>query len=214
LASAYAKKAGISIRELARTVDLTQKISNLKGIDSKPVNFSETDAALNAVSNLLLLQVKFIESIRALPFVTEPNLFLIDQAIRNIDQIEDNTPADLIYLAILKAIYSRSLFERVESANSDSFFTQRNGACTIQVNQLRTLLLEVSKPLAGAVEDLIKALPEKKSQLEETKLKIETLRVDITKLKDVSVVASEIDSTSIKQIYSFIGRDIPDVCNN
>ena len=83
LASAYAKKAGLTIREIARAYDMARSLASFKIDKQSVVNPTENDQKVADLSNLVLQEIRLIQTITIIPKVEQDQQLYLYQSIES-----------------------------------------------------------------------------------------------------------------------------------
>jgi hypothetical protein len=203
LASAYAKKAGITIHEISQSYVLAKKISDIK-LQNDFENFqTENDRKITDISKLLLGQIKIAQTLTVIPKVNSENIVYLHQAVKILDSAPNLTTADLVYSSILKIVLVRSMIESDSLKSILPKASDINKDCVADFSNFKNYLLKTTKILLGSFDDLIKALPEKSSDIVKTIADIKELSENIASVNAAGIVIYNVNRSTLNSLYRF-----------
>lgn len=210
LASAYAKKSGISIHEIAHAFEMGKQISSFNAqssqISSEKVEPNENDRKLKDIASLLASQLKVIQTIAIIPKVQNEKLNYLAQAVRILNNTPNLGPADLIYSALLKIILVRTMLDSDEFKSILPKVVKENHQCVAKLNDFRDHLTRASQILLSGYEDLGKAMPEKKEEVMNSSKTIVDLTASVASINAAGIVLYSLsNSSSFDSIYTALG---------
>ncbi|MBC7419857.1 MAG: hypothetical protein H7328_03930 [Bdellovibrio sp.] len=204
LASAYAKKSGIRIYEIANAFQMGKQISNYK-IQSTDFDPESNGEKLNGLSVLLITQLKMMQTISIVPKIAQEKTKYLEIAIRILNSAPNLSPADLVYSAILKVILVRTMLESAELKSFMPKVVKENGQCVARFTEFRDHLTRASKVLLSGYEDVAKAMPEKKEEIMKTAVTIVDLTSSVASLNAAGIVLNSFNTNSLEHIYKSLG---------
>lgn len=208
LASAYAKKSGIRIFEIAKAFEMGKKISSFKlqEFSSKADSSNNpSDKALRDISKLLMAHLKMIQTLSIIPQISQEKADFLLQAVRVLNSSNNLEPADLIYSAILKVILVRTMLESDSLKFVMPKVVKENNQCVANLTEFRDHLTRASKILLSGYEDIGKAMPEKKKEVENASKAIVELTTNVASVNAAGVVLHSLNTSSLDSIYNSIG---------
>lgn len=207
LASAYAKKAGLTVREMAKAIKQSQQIANINTMTttSTSAEYAKNEKILHDFSELLLTYFKSFQIISVIPKIEPAKIVYLSQAVKIISSISDLSPADLIYSAVLKVVLVRTLLESNEIKQIIPVITKENNECVAKVGEFRDYLVRASKILISGLEDLTKALPDKKDEYMRSAHDIVEFSTHLSEINSAGLVINKLQPNALNQIHSLLG---------
>jgi hypothetical protein len=204
LASAYAKKAGISIREIGASFSKIKNIADLKTENFQTSNATNgVDKNLSQFSNIILDTFKFVNTFSALPKVSQEKMPYLTHAVKILNSTNGLDYTDRIYSALLKIILVKSMFESPELHSILPYATKENETCVVKTFEFSEYLLRTSRILLSAVKDLEQSYPDKKGQFSAQGKKITEWTESLVSINATSVVLSQFAMGQLETVYRF-----------
>ena len=217
LASAYAKKAGITIREMVVTYQIGKQFSNLSSAFSSGQIEIKTsqDKALQSIIDIYLGQIKIFQAISAIPKVEKNNIIFIEQAVKVLQSTSNLSPGDYVYSAFIKLILARSYLESENMVNIVPKVEKNEKECIAHFDRFRQYLIKTSSVLLGCIDDLKHALPNQASDFDRVAKGITDVSTQLVALGYANHVIQEIEIQSLGSLYKAMGLSRPAVeCSN
>lgn len=211
LASAYAKKAGLTIREIARAYDLARSLASFKISKENLVNPTENDQKVTDLSNLVLQEIRLIQTITVIPKVEQDQQLYLYQSIRILNSISNLSPADLIYSVIVKVVYVRTLLESNQIKAILPKIVKENNQCVAKLSEFRNYLQKATKILLSAYDNLATALPEKKEEILNSSRSLVELSSNLGTLNSAGVLVFGLNQNKLNDLYRAFGVSSQDI---
>ena len=211
LASAYAKKAGLTIREIARAYDMARSLASFKISKKSLVNPTENDQKVTDLSNLVLEEVRLIQTITVIPKVDQDQQQFLYQAVRILNSTPNLSPADLIYSVIVKVVYVRTLLESDQIKALLPKIVKENNQCVAKLSEFRNYLQKATKILLSAYDNLAAALPEKKEEIVNSSRSLVELSTNLGTLNSAGVFIFGLNQNKLNDLYRIFGVSSQDI---
>ncbi len=207
LASAYMKKAGISIKEIAVSFQLAKNINSFRAFNENEISKDEANASKNLknISTLFATCLRLAQAILIIPHVADQNIIYLKQATKVISSCPNLDPEDYIYSAIIKIILVRSMLESENHGDISPKIEKQNKVCVTNLSDFRDYLTGMTPILSSAYQDVAKAIPDRSEEMKSNINKITVLSDNLKTANFASIVVSSLQNESLNPLYVFLG---------
>lgn len=205
LASAYAQKAGITIREIAESYQLGKKIAQVKFKDIDASYRSEGDRKVTTMLNMVLIHFRTIETVTIVPKVPSDRLRYLEQAVKVLDSTAQLGQADLLYAAILKLVTVRSMLESDNLKAVIPKSSDINKQCVANFSGFRDYLLRATKILISGLDNVMQAMPDKREELTRNSNDVSEVAAGLSSINAAAITIFSVDRSTLNEIYRIFG---------
>lgn len=212
LASAYAKKAGISIKEIAKSMDLGQKIAKTDfevNDNIIIIGSPKGDQSLKEIIHLFAYYLKLVKNLSVIPQVEESNVVYLTRALKVLDGTQNLKSADLLYTIILELVYFKTILSSKELSDSAPRVVVKKGQCVVDVFKFKQLLEKLSKVILSGYENLAKLFPANEKKYESDAKSIVSALDTISTASSSGYLVYNESLFSIDTIYVLLGLPAP-----
>ena len=219
LASAYARKAGISIFEIARSFDLIKsldstprlQLSELSGLGG-PTSQLEKQTVL--VQDFVSNKIKILETLAVLPRVSLDKLDYLIYGVRVLQGVPNLNSSDLIYKSILNIVIARTYLDtEVTHKMTGGLVVQRNSICYYNFTGLYVHFLRVVEIILTTVQDLNVALPERRPEIARISDDLIKLNSNMNVWQSNLDLTQEITQASLESFSTALGFRLENSCD-
>lgn len=164
LASAYAKKSGLSIREITKSFSQAQAIASVdtSSLTESPNYFDQNIGQLGKLTTVNSQHFRFFSVV---PKIEESKIIYLEYACKLLNSTQLTDPANHIYAAIIKIVLARSYLS----------LSKPQMSVVSSLDDFKKPLLKSSRFIASATGNFLAAMPEKQKEIAEFQTQLNSL---------------------------------------
>lgn len=249
MASAYAKKAGVQIFEIAKSLKILLEISSYKiykphqsltgakpskekpatspdhGDSNESGHVFQSPVHSGPIENKILKGIqfknasrdyfdflesfleyfKFLQMTLVLPKVTQENYIYLYQSIKILNSAPNLSPGDFVYSAFLKAIQFRTIIESEEFKKNLPYLVKEENQCIAMFGKFGENSSRAIKMLLSGLNDLEKAMPEKKEELRKSSEELTQVMSRLDVMNSEGIIINNFQSSSFLFMFKSLG---------
>ena len=207
LASAYAKKAGITIKEIAKAADLAKKTTsfNIKKELIEKNTLIKISEQSQQMFNFFVTILRSTRVISIIPKIKAAKLDYLKQSIKILNSVPNLGPDDLVYSALIKIIYVRNFLDQSLLGKSITKLEKVNNQCVANFSIFRDHLLRATQTLSSAYGDVGKAMPKKKTEIVKGLATLDEMTKNLIQFKAAQVIVDNVMASSLENIFVELG---------